>query len=61
MESLFPSKTSPRGNSVSDRGNTSIKDRLGGQPSVTTRQFTRSERPTRNEKGDGPPPDPGYK
>ena len=61
MESLFPTKVSPRGNAVADRGSTSVKDRLGDNPSATTRQITQSGRPTRNEKGDGPPPDPGYK
>jgi len=61
MESPFPSKISPRNNVAADRGSTSVKDRVGGNPPATTRQFSRSERPTRNEKGDGPPPDPGYK
>ena len=62
MESLFPSKISPRG---TEKSSTSVKDRLGGDPDAAPRQSlaaaARSQRPSRNEKGDGPPPDPGYK
>ena len=59
MESPFPEKLSSRSTAAVDKGCTSVKDRLGGDPSA--RPNARGNRPTRNEKGDAPPPDPGYK
>ena len=59
MESPFPEKLSSRSTSAADKGGTSVKDRLGGSPGE--RPNPRGSRPTRNEKGDAPPPDPGYK
>ena len=59
MESPFPEKLSSRSTAAVDKGCTSVKDRLAGDPCA--RPNARGNRPTRNEKGDAPPPDPGYK
>ena len=61
MESPFPSKVSPRGKSDAEKVSKPVKDRLGSDQFVSNAQQIRGQRPSRNEKGDGPPPDPGYK
>ena len=59
MESPFPEKLSSRSTAASDKSGTSVKDRLGGD--FRAKSNPRGNRPSRNEKGDAPPPDPGYK
>ena len=61
MESPFPSKISPRGKSDAEKGSKPVKDRLGSDQVASNQQHNRGQRPSRNERGDGPPPDPGYK
>ena len=61
MESPFPAKISPRTNPADEKQKVSMKDRLGTDPTTNIQQHIRNQRPSRNEKGDGPPPDPGYK
>ena len=61
MESPFPDKISIRGKPDAEKGSKQVKDRLGADQFVSNQQHSRGQRPSRNEKGDGPPPDPGYK
>ena len=61
MERPFPAKISPRTNPADEKPKVSMKDRLGTDPTTNIQQHIRNQRPSRNEKGDGPPPDPGYK
>ena len=59
MESPFPEKLSSRNATSSEKASTSVNNRLGVDPGA--RPNPRGNRPTRNEKGHAPPPDPGYK
>lgn len=59
MESPFPEKLSSRSSAASEKVGTAVKDRLGTDSAA--RSNPRGNRPSRNEKGDAPPPDPGYK
>ena len=59
MESPFPEKLSSRSNVASEKVGSLVKDRLATDSAE--RSNPRGNRPSRNEKGDAPPPDPGYK
>ena len=59
MESPFPEKLSSRSNVASEKVGALVKDRLATDSAE--RSNPRGNRPSRNEKGDAPPPDPGYK